>query len=394
MTSVYINAQGVVCALGVDLNAVRQQTFASESLALTVTEVYSPGKPLPLGCVRGPLAGLNSSGPIRLRSRNNQLVEAALAPLRVPVARAVARYGPERVAVVLGSSTAGVWEGEHAAIHHLQTTGWPAIYDYAQQEMSNPAEYVAHSVGSRGPVYSISTACSSGAKAIASAARLLRAGLVDAVVAGGADALCRLTVAGFGALESISARTCNPMSLHRNGINIGEGAALVLMSRDPGPVRVAGWGETSDAHHMSAPDPSGKGAVEAMRQALARAGVGPDVVNYINLHGTATHHNDAMESRAVQEVFGRDVPVSSTKPLTGHALAAAGAIESVIASLCLADNPNGKLPPHWWDGVTDPALPALHLVQPGETLGYQPNWVMSNSFAFGGSNAVLLFSRE
>jgi 3-oxoacyl-[acyl-carrier-protein] synthase-1 len=127
-------------------------------------------------------------------------------------------------------------------------------------------------LGVCGPTYGISTACSSGAKALAAGARLLRGGLADAVVAGGADELCELTVAGFRALESVSNERCNPLSLHRRGINIGEGAALFLMSRAEGPVRLAGWGETSDAHHMAAPDPNGRGATDAMRGALQRAG--------------------------------------------------------------------------------------------------------------------------
>jgi 3-oxoacyl-[acyl-carrier-protein] synthase-1 len=240
----------------------------------------------------------------------------------------------------------------------------------------------------------ISTACSSGAKALAAGARLLRAGLADAVIAGGADALSGFTIAGFSALESVSAERCNPLSANRRGINIGEGAALFVMSREPGPVRLAGWGETSDAHHMSAPEPTGRGAIDAMRQALARAGLAPNTIDYINLHGTATPHNDAMESLAVAEIFGLQVPVSSTKPLTGHALAAAGAIEAALAWHALVDNPGGRLPPHWWDGARDPALAPLRIAQPGETLGRPLRHVLSNSFAFGGSNASLVFARE
>jgi 3-oxoacyl-[acyl-carrier-protein] synthase I len=192
----------------------------------------------------------------------------------------------------------------------------------------------------------------------------------------------------------VSAARCNPLSVRRCGINIGEGAALFLMSREPGPVRLAGWGETSDAHHMSAPDPTGRGATDAMRQALARAGIAPDKIDYVNLHGTATPHNDAMESLAVAQVLGGDTPVSSTKPLTGHTLAAAGAIEAALAWHTLLGNRRGRLPAHWWDGERDPALAPLRVVQPGEALGRPVRYVLSNSFAFGGSNASLVFARE
>jgi 3-oxoacyl-[acyl-carrier-protein] synthase-1 len=394
MTAVYLNAMGVTCALGHGAAAVRRGLFAAAPRGLVETDRYSPGRALHLGCVTQPLPPLGATVPVEQRSRNNALLAVALAELRPAADAALARHGPRRAAVVLGSSTAGVAEGEQAAIQLQRQAGWPAGYHYAQQEMSSPADFVARELGVRGPVHTISVACSSGAKAIASAARMLRAGLVDMVVAGAADALCSLTVAGFGALESVAAGRCNPLSLNRRGINLGEGAALFLMSREAGPVRVGGWGETSDAHHMSAPEPGGRGAADAMRLALQRAGITASSVGYVNLHGTATLQNDAMESHAVAAVLGLDVPVSSTKPITGHALAAAGAVEAAFAWLTLADNPGGDLPAHWWDGERDPALPLLRVVPPGERLGRAPDWVLSNSFAFGGSNAALLFARE
>ncbi|MCK7500423.1 MAG: beta-ketoacyl-ACP synthase [Comamonadaceae bacterium] len=392
MTAVYLNAVGVVCALGTGPQALRAALASPPEDALTVTDAYSPDRPLPLGCVREPLPEHDPALPPPLRSRNNRLAAAALAPLRPAVEAAVARFGPARVGVVVGTSAAGVAEGEAAMRSRLRDGAWPPGFHYGQMEMGGAAAFVARELGLGGPVHGISTACSSGAKALASAARLLRAGLVDAVVAGGVDALGGLTVGGFAALESVSPLRCNPMSANRRGINLGEGAALFLMTRDGGPVRLAGWGETADAHHMSAPDPSGRGAADAMRQALARAGVGAGDVDYLNLHGTATPQNDAMESRAVAEVLGLAVPASSTKPLTGHALAAAGAVEAAIAWVTLVDNAAGRPPPHLWDGERDAALPPLSLVAVGEALGRTPRHVMSNSFAFGGSNAALLFS--
>ncbi|MFO1339619.1 MAG: beta-ketoacyl-ACP synthase [Burkholderiaceae bacterium] len=390
---VYLQALGLSCALGADEAPVRAALFSAAPRPLPVSALHSPGRPLPLGLAAVEPAPLPVDLPRPWASRTNALVAQVLPALRAAVGTAIERFGPRRVAVVLGSSTAGVLEGEAAARQRQAGGDWPAGYHYGQQEMASPARYAAWALGAEGPAYGISTACSSGAKALASAARLLRAGLADAVVCGGADALCGLTVAGFSALESVSSRACNPLSVHREGINLGEGAALFLLTREPGPVRLAGWGETSDAHHMSAPDPTGRGAADAMRQALARAGVDAGVVDYINLHGTATPHNDAMESQAVAGLFGLGVPVSSTKPLTGHTLAAAGALEAAFAWLSLVDNPGHALPPHWWDGARDPALPALRVVAPGERAARAPQWVLSNSFAFGGSNATLLFAR-
>jgi 3-oxoacyl-[acyl-carrier-protein] synthase-1 len=392
MTPVYLNAMGLMCALGAGAAEVRARLFAPRPGGLTETDLYSPGRPLHLGCLAQPLPVLGDGVRVADRSRNNALVRATLAQLRGEVDSAMAIYGPHRLGVVLGVSTGGVAEGEAAAQVRQQRGDWPGAYDYAQQEMGSGAAFLARELGASGPSHTISTACSSGAKALASGARLLRAGIVDAVVAGGADALCQLTIAGFRALEAVSAARCNPLSARRGGINIGEGAALFLMTREPGPVRLAGWGESSDAHHMSAPEPGGRGAMAAMRQAIRRAGVARGAVDYVNLHGTATPHNDAMESRAVAAVLGIDVPVSSTKPLTGHALAAAGAIEAAIGWLTLVDNPRGLLPPHWWDGMRDPALPPIAVAAPGESLGRSPAYLLSNSFAFGGSNATLVLA--
>jgi 3-oxoacyl-[acyl-carrier-protein] synthase-1 len=270
----------------------------------------------------------------------------------------------------------------------------PGDFHYAQQEMGSPAALLAHELKVTGPAYVHSSACSSSAKALASAARLIRMGLVDAVVTGGVDTLCGFTVAGFSALESVSAVQCKPLGAGRNGINLGEGAGLFLMSREPAAVALCGWGESSDGHHMSAPDPLGAGARIAMQDALRRAGIDAAEVDYINLHGTATLQNDAMESRAVADLFGTRVAVSSTKPFTGHTLGAAGAVEAAFCWLAMQDdNLEGRLPPHLWDGEADPALPPLNVAQPGARLGRPIRYALSNSFAFGGSNAALVFGR-
>ena len=390
---VYLNAASVHSALGLDAPSMRAHLFAATDPAtLQWTDRYSPGRVLPLGCLpaHAVLPDLGFA-PVHQQSRNNALAWGAVQALQADVAQAIARFGAARVALVVGTSTGGIEEGEVAARHLLHEQRFPAGFAYAVQEMGNVAQFLAQQLGIRGPAHTISTACSSGAKALASAARLLQSGMADAVLAGGVDALARFTVGGFSALEAVSAERCNPLSAHRRGINLGEAAAFFVLSREAGPVRLAGWGESQDAHHMSAPEPTGQGAAAAMQQALARAGMQPAAVDYVNLHGTATPHNDAMESRAVQNVLGTEVAASSTKPLTGHALAAAGALEAAVAWHVLHDNPEGLLPVHWWDGVADPAMPALAAVAPGMRLSRAPRAVMSNSFAFGGSNSSLLF---
>ncbi len=389
----YLNECALLCALGEDLATSRQRLLVEAESGLETSDACSPGRMLPIGRVKAALPPVDHL-PLPLRSRNNQLALAALAQIRPAVDAAVARYGAHRVAVILGTSTSGVGETEDAIAAHVDTGELPQGFHYGQQEMASSAELLARELGVAGPAYVHSSACSSSAKALASAARLIRMGLVDAVLTGGVDTLCGFTVAGFSALESVSDTRCHPLGEGRKGINIGEGAALFLMTREPAAVALCGWGESSDGHHMSAPDPEGGGARIAMTEALKRAGVEPGDVDYINLHGTATQQNDAMESRAVEALFGLDVAVSSTKPFTGHTLGAAGAIEAAFCWLAMQDdNPEGLLPPHLWNGAPDPALPALKVAGKGARLGRPIRYALSNSFAFGGSNASLVFGR-
>ena len=386
-SAVYLNELGVICALGADRAEVREGLFAAQPGGLRDNDAILPGRTLALGEVHAALPDL-SDLPVALRGRNNGLLEAALGQIRVAVDAAVSRFGTARVAVIIGTSTSGIGETEPALRARHATGHWPESFAYAQQEMGSAAAFVRHRSGATGPAWTLSTACSSGAKALASAARLLRAGIVDAVIAGGADSLCRFTVAGFNALESISDTRCLPFSATRAGINIGEGSALFLLTREPGPVQLAGWGESSDAHHMSAPEPSGAGAIAAMREALDRAGWAPTDVDYINLHGTATPANDRVEGIAVNAVFGSATPCSSTKGFTGHTLGAAGITEAVISLLCLEHD---FIPGSPTTTVPDPAIECAVVLQ-GRAAPLAT--VMSNSFGFGGSNCVLLFGKD
>jgi 3-oxoacyl-[acyl-carrier-protein] synthase-1 len=389
----FLNALGIVCALGASSDEVVRRLFAGES-GLIADDRYSPGRATPLGAYDGPLPPLDGL-PVELHSRNNALVIAAARQIAPAVAAAVDRYGAHRVAVAIGSSTSGISESEGAIRHLLEDGRLPDEFHLAQQELASPARMVARALGATGPAHVISTACASSAKALASAARLLQLGLADAVVTGGVDTIGAFTLAGFDSLQLISTDRCNPLSANRKGINLGEAAALFLMTREPATVGLRGWGETTDGYHFSAPDPQGIGARMAIEQALVRGGASAKSVEYINLHGTGTHQNDATESVSIHATLGDAIPMSSTKPLSGHALGAAGALEAAFCWLTMQDeNRTGRLPPHLWDGIADPALPELHIVAAGETLGHPPRLTLSTSFAFGGANAVLLLGRE
>jgi 3-oxoacyl-[acyl-carrier-protein] synthase-1 len=397
MSMIYLSQLGMISPLGNSLDATKRALLELARSGVASSDDYSPGRPLPLGRIDGNLPLLPMDDwPLPDRSRNNQIALAALRQIRPAVESAIERFGGARVGVVIGTSTSGVAEAEAALRDYVSAGALPEAFHYGQQELASPATVLATELGICGPVYVHSSACASSAKALASAARLIRMNACDAVLAGGVDTLCRFTVAGFAALESLSTTRCNPLSRNRDGINIGEGAALFLVSREPATVSLRGWGESSDGYHMSAPDPAGVGGRLALEQALARAAVTAAEIEYVNLHGTATVQNDAMEAELVHRVFGgHHVFVSSTKPFTGHALGAAGAIEAGLCWLAMQDdNPTGKLPAHLWDGSDDPKLPVLQLATLATRLGHPPRWAVSNSFAFGGANVTLVLARD
>ena len=255
-------------------------------------------------------------------------------------------------------------------------------------DMSYPAGRLKEKWGVCGPAWSVSTACSSSGKVFASARQLLEDGICDAVIVGGADAYTRTVVEGFHSLEALSPALTRPLAVDRCGINLGEGAALFIMRKakdgEKG-IALAGVGESSDAHHLTAPDPEGRGAEASMRAALSDAGLEPGEIDYINLHGTGTTYNDTMECAAVRRVFGDTTPCSSTKPLTGHCLGAAGAIEAALCWLALAKG--SGMPPHAVDAI-DTSLAPFPVPRAGDKTAIHN--ALSNSFAFGGSNATVI----
>ncbi len=389
----YLEDCGVVTSIGIGKSETVAALLAGNT-GITLRDDLASDRGIYVGAVQGELPPLDKRF-VSLDCRNNRLMQIALLEIAPAVAGAAARYGKDRIAVILGTSTSGIESGEMAYLNYIQTGQWPEVYHYQQQELSGLSQFAAKFLGLSGPAYTVATACSSSAKVFASARRLIEAGIVDAAVVGGADTLCKMTLRGFSSLEIMSSKRCNPFSINRNGITIGEGAAAFLLTREKGPVMLLGVGETSDAYHMTAPDPEGNGARNAMIQALTDAHLAPSDICYINLHGTATPFNDAMESRAVSSVFGPGMVCSSTKGMTGHMLGAAGACEAAFVWLTLnAEISSGYLPTHLWDNQIDTSLASLGFVKPMTPLPQnKPIAMMSNSFGFGGSNASLVFAR-
>ncbi len=379
--TLYLNAFGIVNPLGANKTDVARNLFAGSQAGLVENNGLIPTQKVFIGQVGTELPEIPDSLPIH-KSRNNQLALQALLEIQAEVRDIISQYGADRIGVVVGTSTSGIGDNEAAIAQKVENGSFPDDYHYQRQATSDLSSFIQTYLNLNGPAMTISTACTSGAKAVASGARLIECGVCDAVIVGGADSLCGLTLNGFNALESLSSGKCLPFSRNRDGINIGEGAALFILSRNPGPIEICGFGETSDAYHISAPSPDGEGAQEAMKQALK----GNDVndVAYVNLHGTATRLNDAMESKAVKALFGEAVPCSSTKSLTGHMLGAAGANE--LGFLCLSIT-HGLLPPHVWDEeVDDDEIGPLNLVKPDCSFDPDGKVLISNSFAFGGNN--------
>jgi 3-oxoacyl-[acyl-carrier-protein] synthase I len=388
---VYLHAPGMVNALGGDVAAIVSALGGAQSpgMGLMHTGIGDAF----VGRVTTPLDVAPPAALKRFDCRNNRMLLAALEQIRPQIEAARGRYGSHRIGVVLGTSTSGIDAAEVAFVHQAQAGELPENFNYRQMEIGTAAPFAAAALDVQGPAFTISTACTSSAKAFVSARRMLQLGLCDAMIVGGVDTLCELTVQGFASLESTSITRTNPMSRNRNGINVGEGAAVFLMTREESAVRLAGAGESSDAHHVSAPDPQGVGGELALRAALKDAGVQPSAIAYVNLHATATRKNDDMEAHLMARVFADGVPASGTKPQTGHQLGAAGATELGFAWLALARG-DVAIPRHQWDGEADPALPVLDLVEDERYVARSgTQYVMSNSFAFGGSNVSLILAR-
>jgi 3-oxoacyl-[acyl-carrier-protein] synthase-1 len=343
----------------------------------------------------GRVAGVESTTlPERLAAydcRNNRLAWLGLAAdgFRAAALAARDRYGPRRVAVIMGTSTSGVLSTERAYQRRDPGSGaLPADFRFAEtQSTYSVAAFVRAALELAGPAHVVSTACSSSAKVFASAARLIEAGLADAAVVGGADSLCLTTLYGFRSLELLSGAPCRPYDAERDGISIGEGAGFALLERAGDGPLLAGVRESCDAYHMSTPHPEGLGARLAMERALAAGGLAPEAVGYVNLHGTATRTNDVAEGRAVRDVFGPRTPASATKGAHGHLLGAAGITEALVALLALE---RGFLPGTANTRVLDVETAARVLIE-GEPAA--PGYVLSNSFGFGGNNCSVIFGR-
>jgi 3-oxoacyl-[acyl-carrier-protein] synthase-1 len=378
-----VTAYSVLSALG----ATREDHLSA--LSEGRTGLGPAPMPLPfdtaVGEVRTPLPEL----PAELAVRSTRIARMAahlVNGLEEPLRLARERYAPDRIGIFLGTSTAGAEMTERAYKTFVEEGAFPVGYDFKKQHTFGAVLHVVAALtGVTGPACMTSTACTSSGKTFASAQRLINAGIIDAAIVGGLDTLCSLTLLGFNALQALDTRICRPFHPERNGINIGEGGAFALVER-AGDARmlIAGIGETSDAYHISAPHPEGRGAFDAMGQAMARAGCKPEDVDHVNAHGTGTRLNDSAEAKAILRLMPAEIPVVSTKGFTGHTLGAAAALEFSFAAMAIEE---GWIPPSLGADILDPEI---HLNVSNERRMGNFKRIISNSFAFGGNNVSLL----
>ncbi len=399
-SNIEIKSFGIINALGSNQRQVLESLEEGRSVGMKPFNTSILDKQYHCGVVESELPEIPEKFS-QFNCRNNQLAAAALQQIDEDIHTAKQQFGKSRVGVVMGTSTSGIKEAEVALKEKSQSGELPSEFSYKMQEIGALAEFVSGWLDVTGPSYAISTACSSSGKVFSAAARLLDSNICDAVVVGGADSLCDLTLGGFDSLEAISEQPTNPFSVNRSGINIGEAAAVFLLTKkrvgesseesiDNQPsIQLLGVGESSDAHHMSAPEPNGEGAMACMQAAMDDADLLPTQIDYLNLHGTGTKLNDSMEAKAVHSIFGEQLKCSSTKPMTGHTLGAAGATEVALCCLILKHASNKIAPIHLFDGKLDPELSKIDLIS--NIYFERPiTTAMSNSFAFGGNNVSVI----
>ncbi|CZE47465.1 beta-ketoacyl synthase N-terminal-like domain-containing protein [Campylobacter geochelonis] len=387
MSKVYLSQPGVITAAGTSLKETFKSAM-SQKTALKKIESFYNDKSFVLAKIYDDLESFSAKTDEKFHTRTNQILLSATTQILPQINRAITKFGRERVGVVIATTTSGV-EENLSYFKTLAKTGiWDDKFSLDMNSLSNPAEFLHDFLRLSSACFSVSTACTSGAKALIDAARLIKSGLCDAVVCGGVDSLNTMTVLGFNSLEVLSDEVLNPFSKNRKGTNLGEGAAVFLLSKDEiSDISLLGYATNTDAFHITKPSPEAKFQIKAIEDALKMANL--KSVDYVNLHATATMANDKMEAKAVFSTL-KNTPCSSSKPIIGHTLGAAGAIE---CALCyeMIEHGNGLLP-HLYDGAYDESLAPLNLAL--KLTNTKPKTALSTSFAFGGDNAVVIIGKN
>ncbi len=406
--NIYLSKPAILTSLGEGieqhiqmLNLHKGETSLAKDNSLLLNVNGETKQSFFVGSINKELKPFPQNLPQEHKSRNNQLLWHALEQIDMQIKVVIEKYGHQRVGVVIGTSTTGVDENipvfkKRASENNHQKER----FNQQQQYFNAPADFIAHQYHLKNVVYGISTACTSSARALITGARLLKAGICDAVICGGGDTLSPLTISGFNSLSVLSDEQTKPFSQNRKGINIGEGVALFVLTKEPlfSDIKLLGYGASSDAYHMSSPHPEGKGAVKAFEEALKQAHCQAEDIGWINAHGTGTLQNDQMEMTAINKIFSSTVPVTSTKAYTGHTLGAAGAVEAAISwGVVSRDiNPQGILPAQFQIDEINQEIEEKGILLTNKKMYWEKKEriVASSSFAFGGNNAVLILGEK
>ena len=359
-----------ICNLGSDIDEIFINAINGENNKFEISENIIKNKKVRVGKINTPLEKIENE---KFNLRCNQLILTCCKSLNIE--QYIEKYGRNNVGVVVATTNSGVEEYEKTKnIEH--------------SELGNPAVFLKEYYGLNNYFSSVSTACSSGIKAFSIARDLLNSKFSKAVIVVGVDSLAKVPIFGFDSLGVLTDKATNPMSKNREGINIGEAVSVFVVSNEGGKIEITGIGKNTDIYHNTTPDPEAKEEILAIKQSLEDANLEPKDIDYINLHGTGTIANDLMEANAINKIFGDNVPVSSTKPLTGHCLGAAASIETALCCKLLENN-NKRVYPHIYDEEFDKNLPKIKLAQKESTLENLKT-CMCLSFGFGGTNAVMI----
>ncbi len=375
MTNISITKYSAICSLGDSIDKIFDNALLGQR-NFSFSDNVIQNKVFPFGIVKTELPDIEKE---EFNIRGNRMVLHCLNSMKEEINSLFKKYNKDEIGVVIGTTNSG--------IEDFQKTGIKK-----HTEICNHAEFVRDLLGLKGFFAGVSTACTSGVKAFSFAQRLLNSGICKALIVGGVDSLAKLPCYGFHSLEVLSDDFANPFSKNRKGINIGEGAALFILEKEVDGIKLFSIGETSDAFHAATPNPEATQAKRAIELALKSANLSPKDIDYINLHGTGTLANDAMEAKAVNDIFGNKVLCSSTKPLTGHCLGASASIEAALCCKLLDDGQNRVLP-HIYDGEYDISLPKINLAQKDSKIE-NLSICMSSSFGFGGTNSVVILGKN
>lgn len=375
--SINITSYNAICNLGNDIETIYRKSLQGCIWDFCYLDGYIKNNWIYAGKINANLPEIKDKD---YNLRCNGIILKTIKKLEDNIENIICKYGEKNTAIVAATTNSGVEE--------FEKTHNPKHY-----ELANPSEFLHKYLNLKGFYTTVSTACSSGIKAFSLARDLLNNNAAECVIVVCVDTLAKVPLYGFNSLEVLSNKPSLPFGKNRTGMNIGEACSIFIIEKNvKNTVEIMGIGESSDIYHSTTPDPDAKEAVNAITQALEEAKIKPSEVDYINAHATGTIANDIMEAKAINSVFGENIPVSSTKPMTGHCLGAAAGIETALCCILL-DNFNGKLYPHIYDGEYDETLPKIRLVQKNEIFK-QCEICVCNSFGFGGTNAILVLGKH